>query len=194
MRIPKNSLLLCEMYNSNFHLYAQTVNVEIQNEPRTIKNDSSLLLCLRAWNINFIGNDSKFYIARQKRILRNMKHRYCQRCLEQYGEEREAFMHPVIRNYDKLSKHHFFMGIQIGYVYNYTYRIGENGEEEDDFRERGPYGTEDLIEDFAEDFCILKTVWIRIFQRKFRNWLKKKRKMMAPQNIIRRQVTGKSRV
>ncbi len=194
MRIPKNSLLLCEMYNSNFHLYAQTVNVEIQNEPRTIKNDSSLLLCLRAWNINFIGNDSKFYIARQKRILRNMKHRYSQRCLEQYGEEREAFMHPFIRNYDKLSKHPFFMGIQIGYVYNYTYRIGENGEEEDDFRERGPYGTEDLIEDFAEDFCILKTVWIRIFQRKFRNWLKKKRKMMAPQNIIRRQITGKSRV
>jgi len=192
MRIPKNSLLLCEMYNSNFHLYSDILTEEVQNQPRTVRNNTCLLVCLRAWGINFIGNDSKFYIARQKRILRNMKHRYYQCCLEQYGEERTESMHPVIRNYDKLSKHYFFTGIQIGYVYNYTYRIGENGEEEDDFRERGPYDTEDLIEDFTEDFCILKTVWIRIFQRKFRNWLKKKRKLMAPKNIMRRQITGRT--
>ena len=194
MRIPKNSLLLCEMYNSNFHLYSDILTEEVQNQARTVRNNTCLLVCLRAWGINFIGNDSKFYIARQKRILRNMKHRYYQCCLEQYGEERTESMHPVIRNYDKLSKHYFFTGIQIGYVYNYTYRIGENGEEEDDFRERGPYDTEDLIEDFTEDFCILKTVWIRIFQRKFRNWLKKKRKLMAPKNLMRRQITGRSLV
>ena len=120
-----------------------------------------------------------------------MKHRYNQICLEQYDEERTESMHPFIRNYDKLSKHPFFTGIQIGYVYNYTYRIGEDGEEEHDFRERGPYGTEDLIEDFAEDFCVLKTVWIRIFQRKFRNRLAQRRKRMLPRNLLKRQITGK---
>ena len=194
MRIPKNSIMLCEIYNSNFHLYSDILTEEVQNQPSTVRNNSCLLLCLRAWGINFIGDDSKFYIARQKRILRNMKHRYNQICLGQYGEERNQSMHPFIRNYDALSKHSFFTGIQIGYVYNYTYRIGEDGEEEDDFRERGPYGTEDLIEDFAEDFCILKTVWIRIFQRKFRNRLARRRKRMAPRNLMRRQITGKSLV
>ena len=191
MRTRKNSILLCEIYNSNFHLYSDILTEEVQNQPRTVRNNSCLLVNLRAWGINFIGNDSKFYIARQKRILRNMKHRYNQICLEQYDEERTESMHPFIRNYDKLSKHPFFTGIQIGYVYNYTYRIGEDGEEEHYFRERGPYGTEDLIEDFAEDFCVLKTVWIRIFQRKFRNRLAQRRKRMLPRTLLKRQITGK---
>ena len=63
---------------------------------------------------------------------------------------------------------------------NYTYRIEIMARKKTTLENVDHMTIGDLIEDFTEDFCILKTVWIRIFQRKFRNWLKKKRKLMAP--------------
>lgn len=65
---------------------------------------------------------------------------------------------------------------------------------EDTLNNDNYYPSIDLVEEYTEgeySFAIIKTVYLRIFQRKFRNWLKTLKLLKSPSYLHHRRLYGK---